>query len=46
MHTIKFNGIDVIFGITSKQNLMRTSFFFISTSNLEHKLIRYMTLIL
>jgi len=24
MHTIKFNGIYVIFGITPKQNLMRT----------------------
>jgi len=36
MHAIKFNGIYVIFGITPKQNLMRTSIFVISTLNLEH----------
>jgi len=40
MHTIKFNGIYVIFGITPKQN----PFFVISTSNLEHNLVRYMAL--
>jgi len=34
MHTFKFNGIYVIFGITPKHNLVRTSFFVISTSNL------------
>jgi len=32
--------------ITSKQNLLRTSNFVISTSNLEHNLVRYMALIL
>jgi len=46
MHTIKFNGIYVIFGITPKQNLVRTSIFVMSTSNLEHNLVRYMALIL
>jgi len=35
MHTIKFNGIYVIFGTTPKQNLMGTS-----------NLVRYMALIL
>jgi len=40
MHTIKFNGIDVIFGTTPKENLMRTSIFVLSTSNLEHNLVR------
>jgi len=39
MHTIKFNGIDVIFGIMPKLNLMRTSIFVISTLNLEHNLV-------
>jgi len=39
MHTIKFNGIYVIFCITPKQNLMGTSIFVISTSNLEHNLV-------
>jgi len=46
MHTIKFNGIYVIFGIMPKQNLLRTSIFVISTSNLEYNLVRYMALIL
>jgi len=46
MHTIKFKGIYVIFGITLNQNLMRTSIFVISTSYLEHNLVRYMDLIL
>jgi len=48
IHTIKFNGIHchpvAIFGITSNQNLMGTSIFAISTSNLEHNLVRYMAL--
>jgi len=42
MHTIKFNGIYVILGITPKQNLMRTSIFVIWTSNLEHNLVRWL----
>jgi len=41
MHTIKF-----IFGITPKHNLTGTSIFVISTSNLEHNLVRYLALIL
>jgi len=35
-----------IFGITPKTNLLGTPIFVISTSNLEHNLIRYMALIL
>jgi len=35
-----------IFGITPKQNLMGTLIFVISTSNVEHNLVRYMALIL
>jgi len=46
MDTIKFNGIYVIFGIAPKQNLLGTSIFVISTSNLEHNLGRYMALML
>jgi len=46
MHTIKFKGIYVIFGITLNQNLMRTSIFVISTLNLELNLVRYMALML
>ncbi len=34
-----------VWGITPKQNCIVTSIFFISTSNLEHNLFRYIALI-
>jgi len=44
-----YNGIQwhpvAIFGITPKQNLTGTSEFVISTSNLEHNLVRYIAFI-
>jgi len=50
MYTTKFNLIQwhpvAIFGTTPKQNLMGTSIFVISSSNLEHNLVRFMALIL
>jgi len=49
MYTTKSNGIQwqlvAIFGITPKQHLMGTYIFVISTSNLEHNLVRFMALV-
>jgi len=48
MYTTKLNVIQwhpvAIFGTTPKHNIMGTSIFVISTSNLEHNFVRFMAL--